>query len=228
MKTVTWLSPHDPPERFPPAEQALEDPPGLLAAGGDLSPERLLAAYRHGIFPWYSPGQPVLWWSPDPRAVLFPEEFRRTRSLAKTLRNAGFTTTVDRDFGAVIDGCAAPREASPGTWITSEMRAAYLTLHALGVAHSVESWRDGVLAGGLYGVHLGGVFFGESMFSAARDGSKIALAHLVTVCLRNSIAVIDCQLYSRHLGSLGARTIPRTQFLRLLREQVGLASPPFS
>jgi len=228
MKTVTWLSPHDPPERFPPAEQALEDPPGLLAAGGDLSPERLLAAYRHGIFPWYSPGQPVLWWSPDPRAVLFPEEFRRTRSLAKTLRNAGFTTTVDRDFGAVIDGCAAPREASPGTWITSEMRAAYLTLHALGVAHSVESWRDGVLAGGLYGVHLGGVFFGESMFSAARDGSKIALAHLVTLCLRNSIAVIDCQLYSRHLGSLGARTIPRTQFLRLLREQVGLASPPFS
>ena len=228
MKTVTWLSPHDPPERFPPAEQALEDPPGLLAAGGDLSPERLLAAYRHGIFPWYSPGQPVLWWSPDPRAVLFPEEFRRTRSLTKTLRNAGFTTTVDRDFGAVIDGCAAPREASPGTWITSEMRAAYLTLHALGVAHSVESWRDGVLAGGLYGVHLGGVFFGESMFSAARDGSKIALAHLVTVCLRNSIAVIDCQLYSRHLGSLGARTIPRTQFLRLLREQVGLASPPFS
>jgi len=228
MKTVTWLSPHDAPERFPPAEQALEDPPGLLAAGGDLSPERLLAAYRRGIFPWYSPGQPVLWWSPDPRAVLFPEEFRRTRSLTKTLRNAGFTTTVDRDFGAVIDGCAAPREASPGTWITSEMRAAYLTLHALGVAHSVESWRDGVLAGGLYGVHLGGVFFGESMFSAARDGSKIALAHLVTVCLRNSIAVIDCQLYSRHLGSLGARTIPRTQFLRLLREQVGLASPPFS
>ena len=228
MKTVTWLSPHDAPERFPPAEQALEDPPGLLAAGGDLSPERLLAAYRHGIFPWYSPGQPVLWWSPDPRAVLFPEEFRRTRSLTKTLRNAGFTTTVDRDFGAVIDGCAAPREASPGTWITCEMRAAYLTLHALGVAHSVESWRDGALAGGLYGVHLGGVFFGESMFSAARDGSKVALAHLVTVCVRNSIAVIDCQLYSRHLGSLGARTIPRTQFLRLLREQVGLPSPPFS
>lgn len=228
MKTVTWLSPHDAPERFPPAEQALEDPPGLLAAGGDLSPERLLAAYRRGIFPWYSPGQPVLWWSPDPRAVLFPEEFRCTRSLAKTLRNAGFTTTVDADFAAVIDGCAAPREASPGTWITSEMRVAYLTLHRLGVAHSVESWRHGALAGGLYGVHLGGVFFGESMFSAVRDGSKVALARLVAVCLRNSISVIDCQLYSRHLGSLGARTVPRTQFLRLLREQLGLASAPFA
>jgi leucyl/phenylalanyl-tRNA---protein transferase len=228
MKTVTWLSPHDAPEWFPPAEQALEDPPGLLAAGGDLSPGRLLAAYRRGIFPWYSPGQPVLWWSPEPRAVLFPEEFHRTRSLAKTLRNAGFATTIDRDFTAVIDGCAAPRAASPGTWITSEMRAAYLTLHGLKCAHSIEAWRDGTLAGGLYGVRLGGVFFGESMFSAVRDGSKVALAHLVAVCLRNSIAVIDCQLYSRHLGTLGARTIPRAQFLRLLREQLDLPSPPLA
>ena len=228
MRTVTWLSAHDSPEWFPPPEQALEDPPGLLAAGGDLSPERLLAAYRRGIFPWYSPGQPVLWWSPDPRAVLFPEEFHCTRSLAKTLRNAGFSTSIDRDFLAVIDGCAAPRAASPGTWITSDMRTAYLALHRLGCAHSVEAWRDGLLAGGLYGVRLGGVFFGESMFSAVRDGSKVALAQLVTACLRNSIAVIDCQLYSRHLGTLGARTIPRAQFQRLLREQVALPSPPLT
>src|SRR5579883_3232463 len=136
MRTITWLSPHDAPEWFPPPDQALEEPAGLLAAGGDLSPERLIAAYRRGIFPWYSPGQPVLWWSPDPRAVLFPEEFRERRSLAKVRRNGGFTAGVDTDFTAVIDGCAAPRAASPGTWITSEMRAAYLRLHKLGVAHS--------------------------------------------------------------------------------------------
>jgi len=140
MKRITWLSPQDAPEWFPPLEQALEEPAGLLAAGGDLSPERLIAAYRGGIFPWYSPGQPVLWWSPDPRAVLFPDEFRCTRSLAKTLRNGGFKFSVDRDFAGVIDGCAAPRPASPGTWITSEMRAAYLELHRLGCAHSVEAW----------------------------------------------------------------------------------------
>jgi len=170
MKTITWLSPQDAPEWFPPLEQALEEPAGLLAAGGDLSPERLIAAYRAGIFPWYSPGQPVLWWSPDPRAVLFPEEFRCTRSLAKTLRNGGLTLSVDRDFAGVIDGCAAPRAASPGTWITPEMRAAYLELHRLGCAHSVEAWRAGVLLGGLYGVRLGGVFFGES----TRSRSSIA------------------------------------------------------
>jgi leucyl/phenylalanyl-tRNA--protein transferase len=158
--------------------------------------------------------------------VRFPEEVRRTRSLGKTLRNGGFSTSVDRDFEAVIDGCAAPRSASPGTWITSDMRTAYLALHRLGYAHSIEAWRDGSLAGGLYGVRLGGVFFGESMFSAVRDGSKVALAHLVALCLRNSIAVIDCQLYSRHLGSLGARTIPRSQFQRLLREQTSLPPTP--
>ncbi|HLY51791.1 MAG TPA: leucyl/phenylalanyl-tRNA--protein transferase, partial [Steroidobacteraceae bacterium] len=173
-------------------------------------------------------GQPVLWWSPDPRAVLFPEEFHCSRSLAKTLRNGGFEISLDRDFRAVIDGCAAPRAASPGTWITSDMRAAYLRLQRLGCAHSIEVWRRGELAGGLYGVRLGGVFFGESMFSAVRDASKVALAHLAAVCLRNSIAVIDCQLYSRHLGSLGARTIPRAQFQRLLREQASLPSPPLT
>jgi leucyl/phenylalanyl-tRNA--protein transferase len=228
MKTITWLSPQDAPEWFPPLEQALEEPSGLLAAGGDLSPARLIAAYRRGIFPWYSPGQPVLWWSPDPRAVLFPEEFHCTRSLAKTLRNAGFVPAIDGDFAAVIDGCAAPRAASPGTWITSEMRAAYLELHRLGCAHSIEVRRAGALVGGLYGVRLGGVFFGESMFSRERDASKVALAYLVAVCHRNSLVAIDCQLPSRHLASLGARTIPRGQFQALLREHVRAPTAPLA
>ena len=218
MKTITWLSPNDAPEWFPPPEQALDDPAGLLAAGGDLSAARLLAAYRRGIFPWYSPGQPVLWWSPNPRTVLFPEEFRISRSFRKSLRNGGFTLAVDREFEAVIDGCAAPRARSLGTWITPEMRTAYLNLHRLGHAHSVEARVGGELLGGLYGVRLGGVFFGESMFSRARDASKVALAHLVTLCRRNSIAVIDCQLASRHLEGLGARAIPRGQFQALLGE----------
>jgi leucyl/phenylalanyl-tRNA---protein transferase len=218
VKSITWLSALDAPEWFPPLEQALEEPAGLLAAGGDLSPARLVAAYTRGIFPWYSPGQPVLWWSPDPRAVLFPEEFHCSRSLARTMRSGEFSVSDDRDFGAVIDGCAAPRAASPGTWITSDMRAAYLELHRLGHAHSIEVWRGGELAGGLYGVRRGEVFFGESMFSRARDASKVALAHLVSMCLRNSVAVIDCQLPSRHLASLGVRCIPRSQFESLLRE----------
>lgn len=218
MKSITWLSATDAPEWFPPLDQALEDPAGLLAAGGDLSPARLLAAYARGIFPWYSPGQPVLWWSPDPRAVLFPEEFHCSRSLARTIRSGEFSVSDDRDFAAVIDGCAAPRTASPGTWITSEMRAAYLELHCIGRAHSVEVWRGGELAGGLYGVRLGEVFFGESMFSRERDASKVALAHLVSMCVRNNVVVIDCQLPSRHLASLGVRSIPRRQFASLLRQ----------
>ncbi len=226
MKTVTWLSPQDAPEWFPPLEQALDEPPGLLAAGGDLSPARLLAAYQRGIFPWYSPGQPVLWWSPDPRAVLFPDEFICSRSLAKTIRNRGFEIAINRDFAAVIDACAAPRPHAPGTWITSEMRNAYLRLHRLGYAHSIEAWLGGKLAGGLYGVRLGGVFFGESMFSRERDASKVALAHLVQVSLSNSIAVIDCQLPSPHLASLGARTIPRVQFQALLREHIAPEAQP--
>lgn len=227
MKTITWLSPKDAPEWFPPPEQALDDPAGLLAAGGDLSPARLLAAYRRGIFPWYSPGQPVLWWSPDPRAVLFPEEFRLRRSLAKKLRNGGFTVGLDEDFEGVIEGCAAPRSRSLGTWITPEMRAAYLELHRLGYAHSIEARLGGELAGGLYGVRLGGVFFGESMFSRSRDASKVALAHLIAMCRRNSIAVIDCQLASRHLESLGARSIPRTRFQGLLDKWASLTPEPW-
>jgi leucyl/phenylalanyl-tRNA--protein transferase len=220
VKTITWLSPQDAPERFPPLERALDEPPGLLAAGGDLSPERLLAAYERGIFPWYSPGQPVLWWSPDPRAVLFPRDFHCTRSLAKTLRNGGFETAIDRDFPAVIAGCAAPRESSLGTWLTPEMRAAYLELHRHGHAHSFETYRNAELVGGLYGVRLGGVFFGESMFSRERDASKVALARLVEFALAEGIFVIDCQLPSRHLQSLGSRSIPRSQFQALLREHV--------
>jgi len=218
MKTITWLSPQDAPERFPPPERALDEPAGLLAAGGDLSPARLLAAYQRGIFPWYSPGQPVLWWSPDPRAVLFPQEFRCSRSLAKSLRNRGFEVLIDRNFSAVIDGCAAPRPNSLGTWITPEMRAAYVQLHRAGHAHSFEVYRNGALAGGLYGVRLGGVFFGESMFSRERDASKAALARLVEYCREEAIAVIDCQLPSRHLQSLGSRSISRSEFQALLRE----------
>jgi len=220
MKTITWLSPQDAPERFPPLERALDEPAGLLAAGGDLSPARLLAAYERGIFPWYSPGQPVLWWSPDPRAVLFPAEFRCSRSLAKTLRNRGFQTHIDRNFKATIEGCSAPRPSSLGTWITPEMRAAYLELHHCGHAHSFETYLGATLVGGLYGVRLGGVFFGESMFSREPDASKVALARLVEWCLEEHIAVIDCQLPSRHLHSLGSRLIARAEFQNLLRRHV--------
>ena len=224
MRTITWLSPHDAPEWFPPPEQALEEPAGLLAAGGDLSPERLVAAYRRGIFPWYSPGQPVLWWSPDPRAVLFPEEFRISRSLAKTLRNGGFSATTDGDFAAVIDGCAAPRAASPGTWITSEMRAAYLELHRLRLAHSVEIRHAGRLVGGLYGVRLGSVFFGESMFSRVRDASKFALKALTDWAIARDIGLIDCQIPTEHLKALGARTIARASYLARLAQLTNSAA----
>jgi leucyl/phenylalanyl-tRNA---protein transferase len=222
MKTITWLSPSDPPEWFPPLDQALDEPPGLLAAGGDLSAARLLAAYRRGIFPWYSPGQPVLWWSPDPRAVLFPSEFHCSRSLARTLRKGGFESAIDRDFEAVIAACASPRARSLGTWITPEMHDAYCELHRLGLAHSIEIYRDDNLVGGVYGVRLGGVFFGESMFSRVRDASKAALAHLVKVPLASNIAVIDCQVASPHLQSLGSRNIPRAEFEAHLRDQIAL------
>jgi leucyl/phenylalanyl-tRNA---protein transferase len=226
VKTITWLSPQDAPEWFPPLEQALDEPAGLLAAGGDLSTERLLAAYRKGIFPWYSPGQPVLWWSPDPRAVLFPEEFRCTRSLAKTLRNGGFESVIDRNFSGVIEACAAPRPQSIGTWITQEMMDAYVELHRRGYAHSIETWHGPELVGGLYGVRLGGVFFGESMFSRERDASKVALARLVEACRAAGIVVIDCQMTSAHLESLGARRIPRSRFQSLVREHAAMKPVP--
>jgi len=213
---ITWLSPDDPPDRFPPHDAALHDPPGLLAAGGDLRIERLIAAYRRGIFPWYSPGQPVLWWSPDPREVIVPREFHCSRSLMRTRRLRGFEWYQDRDFAAVVSACAAPRARSPGTWITAEMHQAYCALYRHGLAHSYEIWRENRLVGGVYGVRLGGVYFGESMFSAESDASKAALAGLVEHCAELGIELIDCQLPSAHLRSLGSRPMPRSQFLTYL------------
>jgi leucyl/phenylalanyl-tRNA--protein transferase len=213
---IAWLAPGDPPDNFPPVERALREPPGLLAAGGDLSSARLIAAYRRGIFPWYSPGQPVLWWSPDPREVLFPEEFHRSRSLVRSLRTRGFEYHLDRNFEAVLRACAAPRSHSPGTWITPEMHAAYLELHRRGFAHSAEIWRDGELLGGVYGVQLGRVYFGESMFSLEADASKAALEGLVRGGLGGPLSLIDCQMPSPHLRSLGSRAIPRSEFLARL------------
>jgi len=225
MHNITWLTRRDPPDAFPPVEQALDDPPGLLAAGGDLSPARLIAAYRRGIFPWYSAGQPVLWWCPDPRAVLFPEEFRRSRSLAKSERNRGYEVRFDADFRGTMSDCAAPRAASEGTWITDEMRAAYTRLHDLGIAHSVETWLEGRRVGGLYGVQLGRVFFGESMFSHATDASKVALSALVRRSLEHGSRLIDCQLASRHLQSMGSRPLPRAEFSALLAVHAATGVP---
>jgi leucyl/phenylalanyl-tRNA--protein transferase len=216
---LVWLEPGGDPEAFPAAEDALDEPPGLVAAGGDLRPERLVAAYRRGLFPWYSPGQPILWWCPDPREVLFPIEFRRTRSLAKRERNAGFEVVEDQDFASVIDACAAPRARDGGgTWITREMREAYLELHRRGIAHSVEVRLAGELVGGLYGIRIGRVFFGESMFSREPDASKVALSSLVRRSAESGIELIDCQMHSHHLASLGSRSLPRAEFLQRLVE----------
>jgi leucyl/phenylalanyl-tRNA--protein transferase len=205
------------PDWFPPVENALREPPGLLAAGGDLRPARLLAAYERGVFPWYASQQPILWWSPDPRMVLFPEEFICSRSLAKTLRNGPYVTRVDTEFEAIIRGCAAPRRSGPDTWLNPDMIASYGQLHRLGFAHSVETFEDGQLVGGLYGIQLGGIFFGESMFSLRRDASKVALVRLIEECRARDIRVIDCQVASAHLASLGARDVSRGQFAALLR-----------
>ena len=197
--------------------QALHEPPGLLAAGGDLKPARLLAAYEQGVFPWYSAQQPILWWSPDPRMVLFPEEFNVSRSLAKTLRNGRYSTRLDQAFGATIRACAAPRRAGPDTWLNGEMIDSYEELHYLGFGHSIETYLADKLVGGLYGIQLGRIFFGESMFSLERDASKVALARLVEECRARHIEVIDCQVASAHLASLGAREVSRDEFLALLR-----------
>ena len=195
----------------------MREPPGLLAAGGDLRPARLLAAYERGVFPWYSAQQPILWWSPDPRMVLYPQEFHCSRSLRKTLRNGPFTSRVDSDFSATIRACAAPRRSGPDTWLNNDMIASYVQLHELGFGHSVETYENGELVGGLYGIQLGQVFFGESMFSLRRDASKVALAHLVDECRARDIQLIDCQVASGHLASLGAREVSRSQFAALLR-----------
>jgi len=216
MSGVIFLNEHDRPEALPPTRYALREPNGLLAVGGSLSTEWILHAYRRGVFPWFSEGQPILWWTPDPRAVLFPGEFRRSRSLAKSIRNGGFEVRLDTAFDDVVAGCAAPRRREPGTWITPEMHRSYLDLHTRGLAHSVETWRDGELVGGLYGVAIGKVFFGESMFSRARDASKVALSRLVDECEQRGIRLIDCQMATDHLTSLGSRSIPRRDFERLL------------
>jgi leucyl/phenylalanyl-tRNA---protein transferase len=215
---ISWIVPNSSPETFPDVQSALRYPDGLLAAGGDLSPARLLYAYRHGIFPWYSEGQPILWWSPDPRTVLFPGQVHISRSLRRCLRQSRFIASFDTAFTDVMSACAErrPNQDETWTWITSAMQDAYKDLHRLGHAHSLEIVMDGVLVGGLYGVVLGGVFFGESMFSRRDDASKIALACLAAQLSAWGFKLIDCQVHSEHLMRLGSVSIPRMEFLRLL------------
>ena len=220
---LRWIRPEDPPEAFPDPALALSDPDGLLAVGGDLSPARLLYAYRHGIFPWYHADQPILWWSPDPRAVLLPQDVHISRSLRRRMAHGGYTVGFDTAFADVMAACADTRPGQPegGTWISPAMQAAYGELHRLGVAHSVEIWVDSELAGGIYGIALGRVFFGESMFSRRTDGSKLALVHLARQLDTWGYALIDCQVHSEHLESLGSTLLPRRDFLALLLEHCG-------
>ena len=220
---IPWLGADDP---FPPLSRAAREPNGLLAAGADLSPARLVDAYRNGIFPWFSDDQPILWWSPDPRMVLFPDELKVSRSLGKTLRRQDFEVRADTAFRAVMTECSGPREGQDGTWISPQMVDAYVRLHEQGIAHSIETWREGKLIGGLYGIALGRAFYGESMFSRATDASKIALVALVRQLARWDFGMIDCQMKTRHLASLGAREIPRADFTRRLRELVHYPAVP--
>ena len=215
---LTWLKRDS--LTFPPLANAMREPNGLLAAGGDLSADRLVQAYRHGCFPWFSEGQPILWWSPDPRTVLFPDELHVSRSLGKVLRQQRYTVTYDRDFQAVIQACAAPRACADGTWITDDMQNAYIELHERGHAHSVEVWENDELVGGLYGLAMGQLFFGESMFSRADNASKAGFATLVKQRQAWGFVLIDCQMPTRHLESLGARSIPRVQFADYLHNHL--------
>lgn len=217
MRHIEWLD-KDPAAPFPPVEQALLDPDGLLAVGGDLSPQRLLNAYQHGIFPWYTEGEPILWWSPDPRCVLFPEKLKISRSLRKTLRKGLFELRMDTAFEAVMRACAENRPNQKGTWITEDILQAYVNMHQLGFAHSVECWQDGQLVGGLYGMAIGKVFFGESMFSRKTDASKVAMVYLCEYLKQHDFKLIDSQVYTQHLESLGAELIPRTRFVELLEQ----------
>lgn len=207
------IPPQSAADCFPDAAHAMREPNGLIAIGGDLSPERLLAAYRRGIFPWFSHGEPILWWTPDPRCVLPPPSIRISRRLARTLRSGRFEVRLNTRFDDVVRGCAGPRGYTDETWITGEMARAYGRLHELGHAHSIEAWQDGELAGGLYGVAIGRMFYGESMYSARRDASKVVLAHLGAWLEFLDFGLIDCQVASSHLMSMGATLIPRTQFL---------------
>jgi leucyl/phenylalanyl-tRNA--protein transferase len=221
--SLRWLAGRN--DAFPPPSAALTEPNGLLAAGGDLEPERLLAAYRQGIFPWYEEGQPILWWSPDPRAVLWPCDLKVSRSLRRSVAKRGFEFRIDTAFASVVAACAEPRRYGGGTWITHEMAQAYTRLHELGWAHSFETWLGGRLVGGLYGVGLGRVFFGESMFTRVTDASKVALVHAVEFLRARGVELIDCQVASAHTRSLGAVDIPREEFLKLVRELCADARP---
>jgi leucyl/phenylalanyl-tRNA---protein transferase len=221
--SLPWLSDDDP---LPPVDGALRRPNGLLAAGGGLSVRRLVDAYSRGCFPWFSEGEPVLWWSPDPRMVLVPAELHVPKSLARRMRRGDVTVTADFAFADVIAACAEPRDDQAGTWITDEMVAAYLALHTAGHAHSIEAWQDGLLVGGLYGVALGRAFFGESMFTRVPDASKIALVTLVAQLQRWEFGMIDCQMKTQHLARFGAREIPRAAFLRQLDVLVAQDAPP--
>ena len=220
---LTWLQRDS--LNFPPLHRALREPNGLLAAGGDLSPERLIQAYRHGCFPWFQDGQPILWWSPDPRTVLFPDELHVSRSLEKCLRQQRYKVTFDQQFSQVIQACAAPRTYADGTWITTPMQVAYLQLHEQGIAHSVEVWRDEELVGGLYGLAMGQLFFGESMFSRADNASKFGFVTLVRQLQAWGFVLIDCQMPTDHLESLGARSIPREQFAEYLQKHLDQPTP---
>ena len=214
-----------PPDAFPPDGAALERPNGLLAVGGDLSPERLLAAYRRGIFPWYEEGQPILWWTPDPRLVIDPRRFHVSRSLRRTLNRGRFEIRIDTAFAAVVAACAGPRRDSGGTWITPAMQAAYCRLAELGHAHSIETWSDGQLAGGVYGVALGAAFFGESMFSRETDASKVALHALCERLAPIPASLLDGQVPSAHLVSLGGELVSRADFRRRLGAAVAAPGP---
>ena len=216
---VPWV---ETPRDFPPVDTALTEPNGLLCAGADLAPATIVTAYARGIFPWFSDGQPILWWSPDPRMVLVPAEFKISKSLAKTVNRGSFDIRFDTAFVDVIAACAEPRHEDGGTWIVPEMRAAYAQLHTLGVAHSIESWRDGELVGGLYGLALGRMFFGESMFARQTDASKVALVALIDKLQSDGFELVDCQQETRHLASFGARPIPRKDFVQRLKELIDL------
>lgn len=215
---IPWLDPYS--TDFPPVDDALDDPNGLLAAGGDLSAPRLIEAYRRGIFPWFNPGEPILWWSPDPRCTLIPAQIHLSRSLRKAIRKTEFEITFDQAFPEVVSACAAPRSYSDDTWISDQMLQAYTALHHQGYAHSVELWQDGKLTGGLYGIAMGRLFFGESMFSRTTNASKIAFAFFARQLEKWGYALIDCQIENDHLTSLGASTISRTEFQRYLQNNL--------
>lgn len=215
-----WINESDPELNFPPVDLALDEPNGLLAVGGDLSPDRLIKAYGLGIFPWFNHDQPILWWSPNPRAVLFPDQLHISRSLHKAIRRGSYKITLDTAFADVMQACAAPRPQQEDTWITPEMHKAYLQLHEMGIAHSVEAWLGDKLVGGLYGLSIGKAFFGESMFSQASNASKTAFVHLAKQLQTWQFKLIDCQVSSEHLESLGAGDIERTKFIHLLQQAI--------